>query len=142
MKEVFHLVYVSKAAENISYSDIRNILEASRRNNGIEDITGLLILRDGYFLQLLEGPESGVKKILGKIMMDDRNYNLHVLIQAFGDERLFHDWTMAFYDGDIAANSTEDLVNLFEYCVSGTGEQRPLILPMLRQFRASAPEFK
>lgn len=142
MNEIFHLVYISEAAEDISYTDIRDILDVSRRNNVQDDVTGLLIFREGHFLQLLEGSEKSVRKTLGKILLDDRNYSLRVLIETQGDQRLFANWAMAFYDGDVSPNSTQDLISLFDACLDGGASHRSLIMPMLRQFRASAPELK
>lgn len=139
MEPVFHLVYISHAAEDISYTDIRDILSVSRKNNAQENITGLLIFREGYFLQLLEGSETAVKTILGQIMMDDRNHSLRVLIEAEGGERLFQDWQMAFIDGDISSNETVELVEFFDTCLKAGAHQRTLIMPILRKFRASAP---
>jgi hypothetical protein len=139
MTPLFHLVYISHAAEDISYTDIREILSVSRKNNAQENITGLLIFREGFFLQLLEGSETAVKNILGKIMMDDRNHSLRVLIETDGDQRLFQDWQMAFLDGDISSNETADLVGFFDVCLKAGAHQRTLIMPMLRKFRASAP---
>ncbi len=139
MKSVFHLVYISQAVDDISYTDIREILEVSRKNNALESITGVLVFRDGYFLQVLEGTEKAVKNVLGKIMMDERNYSLRVLIEANGEERLFEDWSMAFLDGDISSNSTIELIDLFDTCLKGGVGHRTLILPFLRKFRASAP---
>lgn len=142
MENIFHLVYISEAAEDISYTDIREILEVSRRNNEFEEITGLLIFREGYFLQLLEGDESSVRQIFQKIREDDRNYSVRVLIEDKGDQRLFEKWSMAFFDGDISSNNTHDLINLFDTCLTGGVKHRTMIMPMLRQFRASAPELK
>lgn len=142
MSNIFHLVYISEAAEDISYTDIRDILDVSRRNNIQEAVTGLLIFREGHFLQLLEGDEKSVRNVLGKILLDDRNYSLRVLIEAEGEKRLFANWAMAFYDGDISPNSTEDLISLFDACLDGNHNHRSLIMPMLRQFQASAPELK
>lgn len=138
MSSVFHLVYVSHAVEDISYTDIRNILEVSRKNNAQENITGLLVFREGFFLQLLEGTENAVKQVLGNIMMDDRNHSLRVLIETNG-ERLFGDWSMAYLDGDISSNETEELIEFFEVCLQAGANQRALIMPILRKFRASAP---
>jgi len=142
MSAIFHLVYISEAAADISYTDIRNILEVSRHRNLEDGITGLLIFRDGYFLQLLEGDEKKVRATLGRIIKDDRNNSLRILMETTGMDRLFKDWTMAFYDGDLSINSTQDLITLFDACLEGGEHMRSLIMPMLRQFRASAPEFK
>lgn len=138
MSQIFHLVYVSHAVEDISYTDIQDILAVSRQNNARDGITGLLIYREGYFLQLLEGTEQSVKNVLGNIMMDDRNHSLRVLIEAQG-ERLFADWSMAYIDGDISSNETEELIEFFDVCLQAGANQRNLIMPILRKFRASAP---
>ncbi|NUN05115.1 MAG: BLUF domain-containing protein [Bdellovibrio sp.] len=142
MSTVFHLVYISQAVTDISYTDIRAILEVSRCRNLEDEITGVLIFRDGYFLQLLEGDEKKVRATLGRILQDERNYSLRLLIETLGPERLFKDWTMAFYDADISSNETQDLITLFDACLDGGDHKRSLIMPMLRQFRASAPELK
>ncbi|UXR64734.1 BLUF domain-containing protein [Bdellovibrio bacteriovorus] len=142
MSGVFHLVYFSRAAEDLSYTDIREILEASRRNNTQLGITGLLIFRDGYFLQLLEGAENNVRDILSKIRDDDRNYSVRVMIETESVDRLFEGWSMAFYDGDISTNSTAHLVDLFEAVLEGGMNKKNLIMPILRKFRASAPDLK
>lgn len=142
MSSVFHLVYYSKAAEDLSYTDLREILEASRRKNAALGITGLLIFRDGFFLQLLEGAEKDVRSILNSIRDDDRNYSVRVMIETDSAERLFEGWSMAFYDGDISTNSTQHLVELFEAVLDGGVSKKNLIMPILRKFRASAPELK
>ncbi len=142
MSSVFHLIYISKANQNLSYSDIQNILTASKKNNARDGITGLLILRDDYFVQLLEGSEAAVKKILGTIIMDERNSSLKVLLETTSDERLFDGWEMAFVDGDLSNNSTQELVDFFEACVDSGHKGKGLILPLLKKFRASAPILK
>ena len=136
---IFHLVYVSRAAEDISYTDVQDILKVSRQHNVIAGISGMLIFREDYFLQLLEGSEAEVKSVLGKIMMDDRNHSLRVLIEAEGPEPLCKGWSMAFLDGDISSNETRELVEFFDTCIKPGANNRNLILPLLRKFRESAP---
>lgn len=142
MSEIFHLVYLSKAAEDISYSDIMNILEVSRRNNIREGITGVLIFRDGYFLQLLEGNQAAVHKILNAIRQDDRNYSLRVLIESLSERRIFKDWSMAFCDADITTGSTQHLIELFDLVLASGTDKNHLILPILKKFQDSSPELK
>lgn len=141
-KPVFQLVYLSHAVADISYTDIREILDVSRVHNAKEDITGILIYREGYFLQVLEGNKDSILSLVERIRQDDRNFKLRVLIESEGQNRLFSGWSMAFLDGDLEANSTADLLDLFELCLqSGIGDKVAIPL-MVRKFRASAPEFK
>lgn len=142
MNNIFHLVYISEAVADISYTDIRDILEVARKHNRQEDVTGLLIFRDGYFVQLIEGEESSVRKVLGRILLDDRNYSLRILSETTSNQRLFDKNPLAFYDGDISSNSTEDLSSLFDVCMANNMNQADQVIPLLWKFRTSAPEFK
>ena len=142
MSKVFHLVYISKAHDDLSYTDVHTILNTSRTYNAFHEISGLLVLRDGYFMQLLEGPEDRIKFLLGKIMMDKRNHDLKVLLETQSDKRLFQDWSMAFVDGDLSHNATPYLVNLYEVLLAQNNSKKDLIMLALRAFQASAPTLK
>lgn len=142
MEPIFHLVYISQAADDLSYTDIRNILDVSRVHNTQAGITGVLILREGYFLQVLEGDEASIKDLVSRIEKDRRNSSLKVLIQDRGEQRIFAEWSMAFLDGDIEANTTKDLIEFFEVCLQSGIQQRTMIMPLVRRFRASAPSFR
>ncbi|MGZ3768362.1 MAG: BLUF domain-containing protein [Bdellovibrio sp.] len=143
MKTIFHLVYISEAVMDISYSDIHDILDKARKFNHKENVTGLLIFRDGYFIQLLEGKEDSVRKVLNRILLDDRNYSLRVVTESMSEQRLFSEVPLAFYDGDISSNSTEGLVSLFDACTE-KNEKLPAetILPLFCKFKESAPSFQ
>ena len=140
MSGIFHLVYVSKAHDDLSYTDIQAILETSRIHNAAHDITGLLVLRDGYFMQVLEGDESHIRRLLTKIKADDRNSDVKVLLEATNEERLFEDWSMAFVDGDLSHNETEDLVNLSDVLLAKFTPNKELIMLALKAFQGSQPQ--
>lgn len=142
MSKVFHLVYISQAHEGISYTDIHSILGTSRAYNASKNITGLLVFREGYFMQVLEGTEPEIKTLLGKIIMDSRNHTLRVLLETQSEERMFSDWSMAFVDGDLSHNATSHLVNLYEVVLSANNSKKDLIMLMLKAFKASAPTLK
>lgn len=142
MDQVFHLVYFSYASESLSYTDIRNILNSSRKNNARDNITGVLIFREGYFIQVLEGDEAKVQSLINVIRRDNRNHSLKVLIQQKSEKRLYGDWTMAFLDGDLSSNATKDLLEFFEACIDSNTDHKSLIMPLVRQLRASGPDFQ
>lgn len=139
MGEIFQLVYFSEAADDLSYTDIKEILEVSRTHNAKAEITGLLIYKDGHFLQLLEGTEDKVRVTLERIRHDDRNYKVKVLIEGPTKQRLFPTWSMAFHDGDIASNPNPSVEHLF----AAPKTMKPSdIMPLLRTFRDHTPEFR
>lgn len=90
------IVYSSRAASDIGQSDLRELLTRSRSNNERDGLTGMLLYRSGYFLQVLEGPDDGVRRRLTVIEADERHDDVKVLIDETIEERLFPEWTMAF----------------------------------------------
>ncbi|UYL09029.1 BLUF domain-containing protein [Bdellovibrio sp. SKB1291214] len=142
MDKVFHLVYFSYASDSLSYSDIRDILNSSRKNNARDNITGVLIFREGFFIQVLEGNEEKVRDLVNVIRRDNRNHTLKVLIEDNSEARQFAEWSMAFLDGDISSNATKDLLEFFEACIDSSTDHKSLIMPLVRQLRASDPQFQ
>jgi hypothetical protein len=93
---MYQLVYVSAASTALSDTDLNQILDASRRNNRPRDITGMLLLIDQGFLQVLEGPKQAVLEVFARIGADKRHSALRVLVQHEAPERLFPNWSMGF----------------------------------------------
>lgn len=89
---MLQLVYISSA---VGAPDTRPILEASRRNNARDGITGLLYADGRRFLQALEGPAGVVERAFLRISVDARHRALVVLSRREVAEREFGSWTMA-----------------------------------------------
>ncbi len=64
MSPIFMHAYTSQFARPLGDDDIKKILPISHKNNLRDEITGFLTVRDGYFLQVLEGPEAKVRDCL------------------------------------------------------------------------------
>jgi hypothetical protein len=94
---IFRLVYVSVATRRLVEQDLIDILRTARERNQSLGVTGMLLFRDGDFMQLLEGQESAVRDLYGHIARDTRHRNVIVLLEEFADERLFADWSMGFH---------------------------------------------
>jgi len=95
---------VSEACPDISYTDLENILFSARKRNAEKEITGLLIFRDGFFIQILEGQQSQIKELVGRIIQDRRHKKLHVIGEWNTNKRFFEKWSMSFVDGDLIEN--------------------------------------
>jgi len=93
---VFSVVYSSNATAPFSDDALGELLQQSRASNAQRDITGMLLYRNGRFIQILEGPEQAVRETMGKIERDPRHDHLRVLIDEFIEERNFAEWTMGF----------------------------------------------
>ena len=91
-----YLVYTSVAAPGLNDDDLDAILAVARRHNASADITGLLLLRGGMFVQFLEGTAEDIDQLLASIRRDERHTDVKVIIEEPVDRRRFPDWRMGF----------------------------------------------
>lgn len=96
--KVFYLVYVSSAVRLFSTAELHKIMGKFRRNNQLNGITGMLLYKDGNFIQALEGEEKNVRDLFAKISRDPRHRGVLTLAEGFREERQFSDWSMGFRD--------------------------------------------
>jgi len=87
------LIYSSVATRSLDDDDLAGLLAQSRRANAENDITGVLLFRNGYFLQLLEGPDQAVRAKMATIKHDDRHTKVTVLTEELIEERQFPEWS-------------------------------------------------
>ncbi len=90
------LLYVSNTISNPAKETLENILDVSRRNNAACDVTGMLLLMEGAFLQVLEGPDESVEETYRRICTDARHWDAHTLIDQRAPARAFAQWSMGF----------------------------------------------
>jgi hypothetical protein len=97
---LFHLVYVSSATRLFTPTELIELLELSRKKNQVAGITGMLLYRDGNFMQVLEGEEADVVKTHARITGDPRHNGLITLLKGEIAQRGFGDWSMGFRNLD------------------------------------------
>jgi hypothetical protein len=93
---MLRIIYSSSAAAPFSEQQLDELLQTSRRKNLAAGITGLLLYKDGNFMQTLEGPEIAVKTLLEKIKSDLRHRRFTLLMETPILERSFGNWSMGF----------------------------------------------
>jgi Sensors of blue-light using FAD len=95
---MYFLTYVSAAVSLFTNEQLRDLLVVCERNNRRDEITGLLLYKDGNFMQVLEGTEAVVRQAHERIASDPRHGGLITLLQGPQGERQFPDWSMGFRD--------------------------------------------
>jgi hypothetical protein len=88
------LVYISVRSSDCTDAEIQKILEASIRNNGKINITGVLLFSDTKFIQCLEGEYDLIISLYDKIKLDKRHKNVVMLGLGPIKERYFPSWQM------------------------------------------------
>jgi hypothetical protein len=98
-KGLARLIYASRSlSSGAGFSeDVRAILLKSIHNNRMSAITGFLVIGEGRFLQVLEGPVAEVEATFQRICGDGRHADLVVIAQGPADRRMFRDWNMAHH---------------------------------------------
>jgi hypothetical protein len=100
---MFFLVYLSAAVTWFSSRELRDMLVTCRANNLRDGITGMLLYKDGNFMQVLEGDEGAVNALHQRINADLRHRGLVVIDSGHSPAREFGSWSMAFTD--LSANT-------------------------------------
>ena len=92
------IVYTSHATSNFCKRDLLDLLHESRGYNSIDNISGVLIHREGCFLQIIEGEKADVADLFERISNDARHNKIDIIRDAEVSERLFPNWSMGCAD--------------------------------------------
>ncbi|WP_295767058.1 BLUF domain-containing protein [uncultured Mucilaginibacter sp.] len=98
-----YLVYISTADHLMNQDELLDILEASRKNNKKNNLTGMLLYGEGVFIQMLEGEPSQLAETYKAIEHDFRHKNIIKMTEGEMEQRHFPEWRMGFK----AANADE-----------------------------------
>lgn len=97
---MYSLTYVSSAVHPFSEDELVDLLAVSRHNNARLGITGMLLYKDGNFMQVLEGEEEAVRGLYEKIGSDPRHRGEIALQKGHSEGRHFPGWEMGFRNLD------------------------------------------
>ena len=90
------IVYFSTAAARQDAITTASILAVSRDRNLRDSVTGLLVAGGHRYLQVIEGPEQVIDRLITRIRGDDRHVGVTVMVDRRIDQRSFRGWSMAF----------------------------------------------
>ncbi len=93
---MYFIVYVSTASSLMSEEELADLLHKARLHNTGAGISGMLLYKDGSFMQLIEGDEADVKNLFWRIANDTRHSDVTTVIEGKLENRNFPDWSMGF----------------------------------------------
>jgi hypothetical protein len=82
----------------IQDADLILLVEKANIENAACGITGILLLKDNVYLQILEGDECVLEQLFSKIKQDDRHYQIVELMRDYAPRRRFENVGMMFFD--------------------------------------------
>ena len=93
---MFNVVYWSNAARPFTDGELFEMLAHWREKNERFGITGLLLYKEGAFIQTLEGEEARVRALYAAIRADERHYDIFTIQAQTIPRRHFPGWSMGF----------------------------------------------
>lgn len=99
---IHQVLYTSRETYPLRAEDLIRLLLSARERNRSADVTGVLLYRQGRFMQLLEGSEAAVRPLYAHIADDPRHGDIEVLLARPRDARLMHGWSMGYADAPTA----------------------------------------
>jgi len=105
------LIYTSEADSHMPESEVLDILRKAQFKNQSLKISGLLLFKDGLFIQLLEGDEARVQALFEIIAKDPRHANVMVRDRFQVDQVSLPTWAMGYFSPN--ADAAVRQANLF-----------------------------
>jgi len=93
---MIQITYLSQASTPMSAEQLLALLMQCRTNNVARGITGMLLYGNGTFLQVLEGEDEVVDRLVDTIAADPRHTGMRRLARKAIDRRQYADWSMGF----------------------------------------------
>lgn len=142
-ENLYRLLYISQAAENLSDQSVQDILDKSRSNNSNQNLTGYLVLvrgssdtqQQGLFAQILEGSKSKLENLFTKILGDDRHSNVELLQLKPISSRDFPSWEMGFGFLDLKKHpELQGIFNMDANILAQDAEGQNIVIDFLKTF--------
>ena len=126
---LIQLTYASRTSKTLVFDDLKDILQASQRNNTRIGVTGALCLSNGIFLQQLEGERTSVNALYHRILLDPRHRDPAILDFSEIASRKFTEWSM----GSLTSQESNRAIFL-KYSRSASFDPYTMSPPTLRAF--------
>lgn len=100
-----NLVQVAYISERLPDYPVNllDLLDNCAKNNPPCGLTGMLLVSDTHYFQLLEGPQEAVHHALGKIRRDPRHTGMRIVSDMPVDTRSVPEWSMAICEVKVEA---------------------------------------
>lgn len=107
------ILYMSEARTHIAPDDMERLCARWGGHNLAIDVTGLLLSDGRRYMQLIEGPATATRTLMGVIAADPRHANISFLIDEPAARRQFAGWALRQQCLDVAEPSLRDTAMTF-----------------------------
>lgn len=106
------VVYISNALRLIEKEQLDELFYQSVKNNETNEITGVLLYKEGTFIQILEGEDQILSDMLKVIERDKRHNNIMIVLDRIITKRLFTNFKtgLSTLNNDLHLSSLESFL--------------------------------
>lgn len=94
------IIYTSQSTKQFNKRDLLDLLHDSRAFNTMDNISGVLMHKNGLFLQIIEGKSKDLENLIERLRRDTRHNNLKIIDDQLVEDRIFANWSMGCADFD------------------------------------------
>lgn len=103
------LIYISRLARPLDNAELQRLVGSAQIHNRRRDITGLLAFTGRHFVQVLEGDDAALDRLLTSLMADPRHTAVKVLWRQSIATRQYDRWAMHLVSGLDLADEVQTL---------------------------------
>ena len=129
MNQLTQLIYVSSATDLFTDVELKDLLVLARDENKKHHVTGMLLYKDGNFMQIIEGEESDIEQLFTNITSDKKHTGVIRLLKETIKQRAFSNWSMGFKN--LSPEETEGFSDFLSVTAEDTvlpGKAKTLLL--------------
>ncbi|MBJ6367826.1 BLUF domain-containing protein [Snuella sedimenti] len=127
------ICYISDSQNFKSEDNLLNLYNKAKTNNLKHNITGILIYKNGNFLQVLEGEQEMVDNTFKRISLDSRHKNIIKVINTTVEQRIFEDYNFGFTTID-NRNELNNLNDYLEWLKDADSKSANKVIAMVENF--------
>ena len=132
METIRQVIYISQASRPMQQQDIEQLVVTASRNNRQLGITGALLYIENSFVQVLEGEDAPITRLLATIESDPRHRNMRILSDRTVDFRNFEEWSMAYVKPD--PQDASIIIGELQSTSFPGGDEDPIVMPLPHTF--------
>jgi hypothetical protein len=92
---IHQCIYTSYPSESLTPDALADLMARAREHNVRHGITGILLHTDDQFMQVVEGPQAAVERLMLRIHKDTRHEDVRIIMTHTVLRRDFGEWEMA-----------------------------------------------
>jgi hypothetical protein len=97
---MYQLIYISSSTKSLAREEFLELVAQSQGKNDAMGITGVLMFKDGNFMQVLEGEQELIAKLYSTIKVDPRHTLVCIIQEGPISLREYQGWSSTYFNSE------------------------------------------